>query len=52
MHELLQSMQYGNEDGVNFMAMKLDMAKAYDKVEWSFLNTMMHKLEFADNFCQ
>ncbi|XP_070665131.1 uncharacterized protein [Malus domestica] len=47
-HELLHSMQHGNEDGVNFMAMKLDMAKAYDRVEWSFLNAMMHNLGFAD----
>lgn len=51
-HELLHYMQYRNEDGVNFMATKLDMAKPYDWVKWSFLNAMLHKLGFAENFCQ
>ncbi|KAM2242622.1 hypothetical protein EV1_009536 [Malus domestica] len=51
-HELLHSMQHKNEEDVYYMAMKLDMAKAYDRVEWSFLITMMHKLGFDDVFCQ
>jgi hypothetical protein len=35
-----------------FMALKLDMSKAYDHVEWPFLEGMMKKMGFNNSFVQ
>ncbi|KAM2136540.1 hypothetical protein ACFX1R_006290 [Malus domestica] len=50
-HEILHSLNHQRKENHKGMAIKLDMAKAYDHVEWEFLLSMMIKLGFAPMFC-
>ena len=45
-YELLHRMRNKRKGKLGQMAIKLDISKAYDWVEWSFLKKMMEKLGF------
>jgi hypothetical protein len=43
----LKNKRSGND---YYVALKLDMSKAYDRIEWHFLHSMMHKLGFDERW--
>ena len=47
-YEALHTMHGRRKGKIETLAMKLDISKAYDKVEWDFLKRIMLKLGFPD----
>lgn len=47
-YEMTHFMQTKRKGGVGYAALKLDMSKTYDRVEWSFVEKMMRQLELHD----
>ena len=48
--ETLHSMNNHNSKKSGFMALKLDMSKVYDRVEWCFLEEVMRSLGFNERW--
>ncbi|WCJ44165.1 hypothetical protein M5689_024851 [Euphorbia peplus] len=48
--EAFHSMRTRMKGVIGYFAFKLDMSKAYDRVEWSFLDKIMHKMNFPNQF--
>lgn len=46
--ELNRSMQKGTKGDQGFISLKLDMAKAYNRIEWNFLGVMMRRIFMID----
>lgn len=45
-HEMVHGLHTNGDVAENFMAIKIDMSKAFDRVEWSFLETMIERMGF------
>ena len=46
--ETLHSMKNYKSRGDGFMALKLDMSKTYDRIEWVYLERLMSRMGFCD----
>lgn len=50
--ETIHCLKHRGKSGKRKIVLKLNMAKAYDRVEWVFLKRMMRTMEFPDHFIQ
>ena len=48
--ETLHCMHKHNSGTLKFMALKLDMSKTYDRVEWAFLEDLIRKMGFNERW--
>ena len=48
--ETLHRLRNYNKGKTSFMALKLDISKAYDKVEWSYMEQVLVKMGFHDRW--
>ena len=49
-YETLHTIHTGMKGKKGFMAMKLDMSKAYNRVEWGFLEAVMRHMGFCERW--
>ncbi|KAL9677471.1 hypothetical protein QQ045_005703 [Rhodiola kirilowii] len=49
-HEISHFMKSQNKQKIGYLSLKLDMSKAYDRIEWKFLERMMLAMGFNDTW--
>ncbi|KAL0011422.1 hypothetical protein SO802_006530 [Lithocarpus litseifolius] len=47
---MMHYLEHKKDGKENFMAVKLDMSKAHDRVEWSFIEKVMEKMGFHEKW--
>ena len=50
--ELMHYLEHKKEGKKGFVAIKLDMSKAYDRVEWGFIKQVMEKMGFHEKWIE
>ena len=48
-HEVIHSLEAGKREG---MLLKLDLSKDYDRVDWAFLDKVLHAFGFDQKVCK
>ena len=48
-HEVIHSLEEGEREG---MLLKLDLSKAYDRVNWAFLDKVLNAFGFDQKVCK
>ncbi|XP_043717945.1 uncharacterized protein LOC122665877 [Telopea speciosissima] len=51
-HEIFHYINHKKKGKQKLLTLKLDMRKAYDRVEWEFIDKLLHRFGFADHWVQ
>ena len=49
-YEIMHYLKRKTKGKTGWMALKLDMSKAFDRIEWGFIEAMLHRLGVSSHF--